>query len=142
MQLACLCLLCLKAVVSALTLSYPIYVYAKSDSTPASTDTALVCVSASTYVSFECVCVCVMLNLLVILVCHRFVLCDGLAGEGWVKSMIAAGATTLAPVLGRMVPSPAAGGPRPPSASKGSTSSSKSQTVLPWQTAIGKAAFM
>ena len=46
-------------------------------------------------------------------------------GEGWVRSMIAAGATTLAPVLGRMVPNPA-GGPRPPSASKGSTSSSES----------------
>lgn len=47
------------------------------------------------------------------------------AGEGWVRSMIAAGATTLAPVLGRMVSNPA-GGPRPPSASKGSTSSSES----------------
>ena len=50
---------------------------------------------------------------------------DGdVAEDGWVRSMIAAGATTLAPVLGRMVPNPAAG-PRPPSASKGSTSSSK-----------------
>ncbi|KAL0046102.1 hypothetical protein WJX82_002585 [Trebouxia sp. C0006] len=49
-------------------------------------------------------------------------------GEGWVRSMIAAGATTLAPVLGRMVSNPA-GGPRPPSASKGSTSSMQSNKV-------------
>ena len=51
------------------------------------------------------------------------------AEEGWVRSMIAAGATTLAPVLGRMVPNPAAG-PKPPSASKGSTSSSKHLSCL------------
>ncbi len=59
---------------------------------------------------------------IVALLCEIFCLH---AGEGWVRSMIAAGATTLAPVLGRMVSNPA-GGPRPPSASKGSTSSSES----------------
>jgi uncharacterized protein (DUF779 family) len=50
--------------------------------------------------------------------------------------MIAAGATTLAPVLGRMVSNPA-GGPRPPSASKGSTSSSES--CLPYADMIDMA---
>lgn len=60
---------------------------------------------------------------------HRMTLWYVLVGEGWVKSMIAAGATTLAPVLGRMVTgSPAPVGPsRPgtPAASKASTTSSE-----------------